>query len=156
MKKLISLISILCLVAVLFCSCGKKTDNDDATSANSEPSTSQTTVIEALESAEQGVDEVVMNEIDENEEPIDGDAEIATSSSSNSSSKNNNSSSKNSGTSSSSSSSNTSSTATSSSASSSSTPSSSSSSSSGSSSSSSGASSEDTASREIMQGTPWE
>lgn len=90
MKKLISLISILCLVTMLFCSCGKKIDDADATSTNLEASTSQTTVIDSLESASQGVDEVVMNEIDESEAPIDGDAEIVTSNSSN---KNNNSSS---------------------------------------------------------------
>lgn len=63
MKKIISLISILCLTALMLCACGKKGDKD----ANSSKNTA------SQESVAENIDEVVMNEIDEDELPVQGD-----------------------------------------------------------------------------------
>ena len=60
MKKIISLISILCLTALMLCACGKKGGNSSKNNASQE-------------SVAENIDEVVMNEIDEDELPVQGD-----------------------------------------------------------------------------------
>ena len=89
MKKLISFVSVLCILAVLLCGCGKKKDKNNSESTTTDGTTvttSQTT--ESQISIVEGIDEVAVNEIDEDELPVVGDVSdtVSTSSNNNSSS----------------------------------------------------------------------
>ena len=64
MKKVITSILILCLIAVLFCGCGKKTDKGGAESSNASGTSSQISMTE-------GVDEISVENIEENAVEID-------------------------------------------------------------------------------------
>lgn len=81
MKKVISFILILCIVSVLFCGCGKKNDKNGTGSENVNDSISQTSDDDSLKNMVEGIDEVDMNQIDEDELPVKAPSSSTTSSS---------------------------------------------------------------------------
>ena len=66
MKKLLTFISIICIISVLFCGCGKKNDKGDSKSANASGTSSQTSDTDSQVSMTQGVDEVEVDDMEGN------------------------------------------------------------------------------------------
>ena len=93
MKKIISLVAVLCLIGILFCGCGKKSDktSSDATNSQAMSTDSDTSPLNSNSSLTQGVEVVDTNDVDEDELPVNIDTGSTASSSSG---KNNTSSSK--------------------------------------------------------------
>ena len=69
MKRLIVLISVLCLIAVALCGCGKKKNKDGSESGTS----TQTSGTESQISMTEGVDEISVSDAEENAVVIDFD-----------------------------------------------------------------------------------
>ncbi len=71
MKKVITGISIFCLIAILFCGCGKKNDKGDSNSANASGTSSQTGGTDSQVSMTEGVNEISASNIEDTAVEID-------------------------------------------------------------------------------------
>lgn len=70
-KAIITSVSILCLMALFFCGCGKKNDKGNSESANTSGTSSQASGTDSQVSMTEGVDEISVSNIEDNAIEID-------------------------------------------------------------------------------------